>query len=194
MKKSKRLFLRSNPWIVILVAGSILLPACASSQQPMPAATTAPTATLAPTATPPPAPTATLTAAPTAVSPTSPAATPTSDPKIQEVEAAIASLGPGDPELGQLVYETGNGKLNAPCARCHTLDGSEKEGGPTLHGISTSGAERMPGLSAEEYILQSLLDPHAYIVEGYDVSMSSFLAYLLSPEEINGLVAFLLTQ
>ena len=57
-----------------------------------------------------------------------------------------------------------------------------------------SAAERVPGLFAEEYIRQSLLDPHAYVVEGYDVSMSSYLEYLLSPEEIYNLVAFLLTR
>jgi len=113
---------------------------------------------------------------------------------MQAVELAVSSLGAGDPENGRVIYEKGGGKLDAPCSRCHTLDGSEKQGGPTLGGITKIAAERVPGLTAEEYILQSILDPHAYVVEGYDVSMSSYLGYILSPEEINDLVAFLLTQ
>ena len=53
----------------------------------------------------------------------------------------------------------------------------------------------MPGLSAEEYLRESIVDPAAYIVEGYsDGTMPKGFRFLLSEEDIDSLVAFLLTQ
>ena len=52
----------------------------------------------------------------------------------------------------------------------------------------------MPGLSAEEYLLESILDPNAYIVDGFepDVMLQNY-DELLTEEEIANLVAFLLS-
>jgi len=47
---------------------------------------------------------------------------------------------------------------------------------------------------AEAYIHQSIKDPYAYLVEGYGNTMTKAAAYLLTEEEIDDLVAFLLTQ
>ena len=51
----------------------------------------------------------------------------------------------------------------------------------------------MPGLSAEEYLRESIVDPAAYIVEGYLGIMQSY-KFLLSEEDIDNLIAFILTQ
>jgi cytochrome c oxidase subunit 2 len=48
-------------------------------------------------------------------------------------------------------------------------------------------------LSAEEYLRESIVDPKAYIVEGYGGTMQRY-KFLLSEEDIDSLVAFLLTQ
>lgn len=50
----------------------------------------------------------------------------------------------------------------------------------------------MQGLSAEEYLRESIIDPRAFVVEGYQSIMQSF-KFLLSEEDVDGLVAFLLT-
>ncbi len=53
----------------------------------------------------------------------------------------------------------------------------------------------MPGLSAEEYLRESIVDPAAYIVEGYFAGgMPKGYRILLNGEDIDSLVAFLLTQ
>ena len=52
----------------------------------------------------------------------------------------------------------------------------------------------VPGLSAEEYLRESILDPAAYVVEGYTGIMASGYKFLLSEDDVNNLVAFLLTQ
>ncbi len=53
----------------------------------------------------------------------------------------------------------------------------------------------MPGLSAEEYLRESIVDPAAYTVDGYFAdAMPKVYKILLSEEDVDGLVAFLLTQ
>ncbi len=106
----------------------------------------------------------------------------------------------GDPEKGQEIFENGGANeasadLGARCAGCHTLDGSDEKthNGPDLLGISDRGGETVPGLSAAQYIHQSIMDPRAYVVEGYSY-MSAGASRLLSDQEVADLVAFLLTQ
>ncbi len=78
------------------------------------------------------------------------------------------------------------------------MDGSEQTVGgaiaPTWQGISGRAGDRVPGLSAEEYLRESIVDPAAYIVEGYSDGMPKGFKILLSGEDIDSLVAFLLTQ
>jgi hypothetical protein len=73
-----------------------------------------------------------------------------------------------------------------------TRCGSEDEG-PSLQGISDRAGDRVPELSAAEYIHQSIMEPRAFVVEGY-ANMGLMNSYLLSEEEVDDLVAFLLTQ
>ena len=108
----------------------------------------------------------------------------------------------GDPERGREIWDTGGGVIGGSggvgCQACHSLDGSEKtvfrEIAPTWQGISGRAGDRVPGLSAEEYLRESIVDPAAYIVEGYSDLMPKGYKNLLSEEDIDGLVAFLLTQ
>lgn len=130
---------------------------------------------------------------PTAPVPTLPPAnTPPADTPEQEI-----ALEPGDPERGHDVFLNGGAhedyKPERVCIRCHSLDGSDG-GGPTLQGIAARAGERVPGLSAGEYLHQSILDPDAYVIEGYKAKMGRIFGLLLSEQEMNDLVAFLLTQ
>ncbi len=154
------------------------------------------------TSTPEQATTEPATATPTLEPPT---ATPTLEPTpaATEEEPVTDSLQVGDPERGREIFENGGEKYtdvktghklnNYICLHCHSLDGSEGRG-PSLQGISERAADRVPGLSAAEYIRQSILEPDAYIVEGTKYQMGRFPGKLLSEEEIEDLIAFLLTQ
>jgi cytochrome c2 len=108
----------------------------------------------------------------------------------------------GDPELGREIYEDHN---RTRCEGCHTLDGSDIRGGPSLLGISERAGDRIPELSAVEYLQQSILEPSAYVVEGFEDKMKSYqlvdpgevdfmLPGMLTHEELDNLIAFLLTQ
>lgn len=93
-----------------------------------------------------------------------------------------------DPALtrGRLVY-------SQRCASCHSLERDVVIVGPTLWGIADLGWHRVPGLSAEQYIRESILYPDAYIVEGFADVMQKNLAEQLSSSDMDDLIAFLLT-
>jgi hypothetical protein len=72
--------------------------------------------------------------------------------------------------------------------------------GPDLTNIGGLAAERVPGLSAEEYIREAIVDPGAYIAPGcpngpcLDGIMPRFYMESLSPEQLNKVVAYLVEQ
>jgi len=92
-------------------------------------------------------------------------------------------------QLGQSVFESAEGG----CLACHAL-GREGLRAPDLAGIGSRAAERIPGKSAEEYIRESLVNPCAYVVEGYDCIMPQTLQQTLGPVKITALIAFLESQ
>ena len=61
-------------------------------------------------------------------------------------------------------------------------------------GISERAKDRVEGLSAADYIRQSIVDPGAHLVQGYDDVMPRVIGQRLSEEEVDELVDFLLTQ
>ncbi|MEK6220843.1 MAG: cytochrome c [Chloroflexota bacterium] len=101
--------------------------------------------------------------------------------------------GPGEdapPDvLGRVAFAT-NG-----CTACHSVEGlSTASVGPSLNGIATRAATRVDGLSAEEYLVQSILEPGAYVVEGFaDGIMPPNFGDLIAEEGVQNLLAFLLT-
>lgn len=100
------------------------------------------------------------------------------DPSLWNV-----ALSGGDPEAGRRVarYHPGGS-----CLRCHVIEGQGGDAGPSLAGI---GAR-----SDRATILQSIVDPHAVIVDGYgDASAMPNMKPLLTPREVRDLVAYLAT-
>ncbi len=114
-------------------------------------------------------------------------------------EEKIDPLEIGDPEWGREIYENGGGLFSNDhgCASCHSLDGlvgGQAGWGPSFQGISERAGERVPGMSAVDYLRQSILDPSAYVVEGFDDYMLKSLRFFLGEEDVDALVAFMLTQ
>lgn len=114
-----------------------------------------------------------------------------------------AAIDPDEPEApltgeaarGQELYR---GRILAglpPCRACHEVEAEAVRIGPSLHGIADRAAERVPGLGAREYLVQSIVDPDAYVVEGFSSElMPEAYGEQLSPEDIDALVAYLLTR
>ncbi|MCX7708202.1 MAG: cytochrome c [Anaerolineae bacterium] len=80
----------------------------------------------------------------------------------------------------------------AGCITCHSLDGS-KLVGPSMKGLATRAATEVSGLSAEEYIRQSILEPNAHVVKDYPAGVMQSYKNDLKEQELNDLVAYLLT-
>ena len=83
------------------------------------------------------------------------------------------------------------------CGACHLLSDGGGAGivGPVLDGISTRAAERIDGLSAQEYIYASISAPNSYVVDGFaEGVMPSTYTELMAPEQISALVEYLLAQ
>jgi mono/diheme cytochrome c family protein len=81
------------------------------------------------------------------------------------------------------------------CATCHepSLANFFRPVGPELGHIGTVAERRQPGVSAEEYIRRSIVDPGSFVVPGYPDSMPRGLADRISKEDLDALVAYLLS-
>ena len=97
-------------------------------------------------------------------------------------------------DAGRSLYMEGTLGINTGCRICHSLDPGAVLVGPSLDGIASRAGSRVPGMSAEEYIRQSIVEPDAYVVAGFPAGqMLQTFGDLLTSEDIDNLVAFLLT-
>ena len=107
-------------------------------------------------------------------------------------DSAVASV--GDATAGKALFAQTIIVDQAGCVTCHSLEPDVVIVGPSMAGIATRAETRVPGLSAEDYIRQSILEPNAYVVEGYPAGvMVQVWGETLTEEELNNLVAYLLT-
>jgi cytochrome c oxidase subunit 2 len=79
------------------------------------------------------------------------------------------------------------------CGNCHEPNLFGQRLGPPLEHIGTVAATRRPGVSPEEYLRQSILDPGAFVVAGYQDSMPRDLGRDLPPTDLDALIAYLLS-
>jgi hypothetical protein len=102
----------------------------------------------------------------------------------------------GDPANGETLYKQQViGSASSPgCITCHSLEPDVIVVGPSHVGVATRAETAVPGMSAEEYLRQSILEPDAHVVEGFTpgVMYQNYAAELPAPV-VDDLVAFLLT-
>src|SRR6184192_1178570 len=93
-------------------------------------------------------------------------------------------------KAGEEIYHT-----KGTCEICHRI-GQKGTRAPDLAGIGARAAKTKPGMSAKAYILESLLQPAAYIVEGYPPIMPAVdkPPIALNRSEVWALTAFLESQ
>jgi mono/diheme cytochrome c family protein len=95
-----------------------------------------------------------------------------------------------DQTLGSKQYVRGRDLFQLHCSGCHSVDGSgQRRLGPPLDDIGRVGAERKPGMTSVEYILESIVDPGAYRAVGTTGGMPDGI--VTAPEDIREIVGFL---
>jgi hypothetical protein len=57
------------------------------------------------------------------------------------------------------------------CLTCHTIGKTGALRFPDLEGVAVRAATRVPGLSDVDYLAQSMYEPEAFIVEGFNPGM-----------------------
>ncbi len=101
------------------------------------------------------------------------------------------SAGSGDAAAGEQVFT----KTAAPaCNTCHSLQPGQDLVGPSLAAIGAKAGARVSGQSAQEYLQESVVDPNAYLVDGYTANiMPNVYGSQLSEQQIQDLVAYMLS-
>lgn len=100
-------------------------------------------------------------------------------------EGKSASAATGE-ERGKALFNN----AKAGCFLCHTVAGSGGTRGPDLSHIGTVAENRKPGMSADDYLKESLLEPSTYVVPPFENIMPP-IAQNLSSEELSDLLAYL---
>ena len=84
------------------------------------------------------------------------------------------------------------------CLLCHKVTEQGNTRGPDLRGIGARAASRKAGMSAEAYLVESLVDPGAYVVEEFAAAggltimpVATLPPADLAPTELKALIAYL---
>lgn len=87
----------------------------------------------------------------------------------------------------------GEAVFNLHCATCHATVPETVIVGPSLSGIASRASTYDANLNARQYIEISILRPDAFLVTGFANAMPADLGKKLTSEELDAIVAYLLT-
>lgn len=108
---------------------------------------------------------------------------------VDDFENWLAAEGAGEMSL----VEQGRALFGSKaCIGCHTLDGTRVVG-PTFKGLfgTTEQTDKGPVTVDENYLRESILNPAASIVTGYQAGVMPTYAGQLTDEEVNALIEFI---
>ncbi|MEP0762778.1 MAG: cytochrome c [Chloroflexota bacterium] len=105
-------------------------------------------------------------------------------PAAEEATPEAAAPAAGDPANGKALFDQ-------TCSGCHAAtDGA----GPALTGMGERAATRVEGMSAEEYLHEAIVEPGAYLVEGFNDIMPKNYGEQYDEAQLADIIAYILTQ
>jgi cytochrome c len=116
------------------------------------------------------------------------------------VACSGSSTEPGNAERGKTLFnapvQTDRGAIE-PCSACHAIVEGQKSRtglGTNFHDMGARAGGMVKGQSAEQYLRTSIVDPDAFLAGNFqDGLMSREYSKLLTPQQIEDLVAYMLT-
>ncbi|MCQ3932586.1 MAG: hypothetical protein DPW16_19225 [Chloroflexi bacterium] len=125
----------------------------------------------------------------------------TEEPTAEVAEAGVTEELPGDPEIGKLLFENVTSPSTSQnCATaCHNVNEPLPGTGPYLYGIGTVAGSRIPGISAQDYLFQSIMQPSAFLAPPQteqpwpDNLMPHDWGQVLTEQDVWHIVAYLMT-
>lgn len=91
-----------------------------------------------------------------------------------------------DEEAGMKIFQ-------ANCSACHLTEGEQVLVGPSMEGLASRAGTTVSGMDAEDYLRESILEPAAHVNEGFTNVMPNIYSTVLSEDELDALMAYLLT-
>jgi|SRR5690606_10115291 len=101
-------------------------------------------------------------------------------------ERVATLLADADPARGEMLI------AQMDCSACH-ISAARVGIAPAFEGIAIRADSRRPPLTAAEYIYESIINPTAYVVDGFAGSMPQNYGVRLSDEQLGDIMAYLLT-
>lgn len=115
--------------------------------------------------------------------------------KVVAIVLLLTACGGGAPEGavpdGEELFNLPVLEQQAGCITCHSLAPDRVLVGPSLSGIGTTAGTRVAGVSADAYLRQSITEPDAFVVEGFDAGRMPAWGEVLSDAEVEALVGYL---
>ena len=107
-------------------------------------------------------------------------------PATGDFEQIVAQLPPGDADSGVKLF------ASIGCNACHSLQKDQRLVGPSFYGLWTRSVDNPAGLSTKAYLYQSIVQPNAVIVEGYQPNlMPQNYAAVLSVQQMADILAYI---
>ncbi len=114
---------------------------------------------------------------------------------------SVSALPPGDAQRGRALFFQASIRDTSGCVQCHSLARYQVIVGPSLWGVSTragriiqSPSYRGTANSAEQYLRESITKPNANVEPGFAHSVMPDWLTVLDEQQIQDLVAYLMTQ
>lgn len=83
---------------------------------------------------------------------------------------------------------------SAGCSVCHSTKRNRNGVGPSLNGVATAARTRVDGLTAEQYLRQSILLPDQFVLDGWPAGqMLPIYRERLTEQDLEALIAYLET-
>ena len=106
--------------------------------------------------------------------------------------AACGGSSAGEPELlGEELFAEIVVGGKAGCTSCHAVEPGAGSIGPSLVGMGAAAGSRVSGMSADDYLRESIIAPEAFIVDGYSGGVMPS-GWDLTEAQIDSLVEYLL--